>query len=69
VTSQETFPGVTGVGVPILTPRGQPLGSIAMGGPLHRMDAKAVARIARLMLDIGRRAAARIAGTPAGAGA
>jgi DNA-binding IclR family transcriptional regulator len=68
VTSQETFPGVTGVGVPILTPRRQPLGSIAMGGPLHRMDAKAVARSAELMLDIGRRAAARIAGVPAGAG-
>ena len=69
VTSQETFPGVTGVGVPILTPRGEPLGSIAMGGPLHRMDAKAVARCAQFMLDIGRRAAARIAGVPAGAAA
>ena len=69
VTKQETFPGVIGVGVPILTPRGQALGSIAMAGPLHRMDAKAVARCAELMLDIGRRAAARIAGVPTGAAA
>jgi len=69
VTSQETFPGVTGVGVPILTPRGEALGCIAMAGPLHRMDAKAVARCANLMLDIGRRAAACIAGVAAGAGA
>jgi len=65
VTREETFRGVIGVGVPILTPRGQPLGSIAMAAPLHRMDARAVARCASLMLDIGRRVAARIAGAGA----
>ncbi len=68
VTREETFPGVIGVGVPVLTPRGQPLGSIAMGAPLHRMDAKAIARCANLLIDIGRRATARVAGAPATAG-
>ena len=65
VTSEETFPGVSGVGVPILTPRGQPLGSIAMAGPLHRMNSKAVTRSAGLLIGIGRRATARIAGAGA----
>jgi DNA-binding IclR family transcriptional regulator len=64
VTSEETFPGVTGVGVPVLTPRGQPLGAIAMAGPLHRMNGKTVARCADVLIDIGRRATARIAGAP-----
>lgn len=63
VTREETFPGVFGVGVPMLTPRGQPLGSIAMAGPLHRMNAKAIASSSELLLEIGRRAAARIAGS------
>lgn len=65
VTSEETFPGVTGVGVPVLTPRGHPLGSIAMAGPLQRMNAKTVASCAAVLIDIGRRATTRIAGSPA----
>lgn len=69
VTNQETFPGVAGAGVPILTPRGQPLGSIAVGGPLHRMDSDAISRSAKLLLEIGRRAAARIAGAAPSRGA
>jgi DNA-binding IclR family transcriptional regulator len=69
VTSEETFPGVTGIGVPVLTPRGQPLGSIAMAGPLHRMDAKAIARYTEVLLGIGRRASASIAGSAAAVGA
>jgi DNA-binding IclR family transcriptional regulator len=69
VTREETFPGVFGVGVPVLTPRRLPLGSIAMAGPLHRMNAKAIASGSELLIDIGRRAAARIAGIPASFGA
>jgi DNA-binding IclR family transcriptional regulator len=65
VTSEETFPGVTGVAVPVLTPHGDPIGSIAMAAPLHRMDAKTIARCAEILLDIGRRASARIAGAGA----
>ncbi len=69
VTTEETFPGVFGVGVPVLTPFGEPLGSIAMAGPLHRMDAKVIAGGAELLLDIGRHACARIAGAPTSVGA
>ena len=69
VTREETFPGVFGVGVPILAPRGRPLGSIAMAGPLHRMTPKGVAGVSELLIDIGRQAAARIAGSRDSVGA
>jgi DNA-binding IclR family transcriptional regulator len=69
VTSEETFPGVTGLGVPILTPRGRPLGSIALAGPVHRMGPKTIADCTDLLIDAGRRASARILGTPAANGA
>jgi DNA-binding IclR family transcriptional regulator len=62
VTYQETYPGVTGVGVPVLTPRGQPLGSIAIAGPMQRMTPKVIATAARLLLTVGRRVTERIAG-------
>lgn len=66
VTRQETFPGVIGVGAPLLTPRGVPLGSIAIAGPVLRMDAAAIERSAMLLLNIGRRATARFGGEAAG---
>ncbi|SDR57368.1 transcriptional regulator, IclR family [Rhizobiales bacterium GAS113] len=66
VTFEETYPGVTGVGVPVLTPRGQPLGSIAVAGPANRMDEAAIARCAKALLEVGRKVTARIAGTAAG---
>jgi len=69
VTREETFPGVFGVGVPVLTPHSRPLGSIAMAGPLHRMDSRAIAGCAELLIDIGRRATARIVGAPTPLGA
>jgi DNA-binding IclR family transcriptional regulator len=62
VTYEETYPGVTGVAVPILTPHGQPLGSIAIAGPAQRIDKKTTDECAAVLLDVGRRAAARIAG-------
>ena len=69
VTREETFSGVVGVGVPLLTPRGAPLGSIAMAGPLQRMNAKAIDRSAKLLLDIGRRATVLFGGETGGSGA
>ncbi|MBA2400117.1 MAG: IclR family transcriptional regulator [Bradyrhizobium sp.] len=63
VTHEETYPGVGGIGVPLLTPRGQSLGSIALGAPQHRLDQKTVKRWTELLLDISRRAAQRIAGS------
>jgi DNA-binding IclR family transcriptional regulator len=69
VTHEETYPGVSGIGIPLLTPRGQSLGSIALGAPQHRMDARTIKRYTELLLDIGRRAAARIAGSVAADGA
>ena len=69
VTHEETYPGVSGISIPLLTPRGQSLGSIALGAPQHRMDTRTIKRYAELMLDIGRRAAQRIAGSSATDGA
>lgn len=64
LTFEETYPGVTGIAVPVLTPRGEPLGSIAIAGPAQRFDENMVRASAALLLDIGRRAAARLAGQP-----
>lgn len=62
ITHEETYPGVTGLAVPLLTPRGQPLGSIGLAGPMQRMTADVIATGTRSILDIGARAAARIRG-------
>jgi DNA-binding IclR family transcriptional regulator len=62
VTHEETYPGVTGIGVPVLTPRGQPLGSIAIAGPMQRMTTEVIANIAKLVVAVGQRVAERIAG-------
>ena len=69
LTHEETYPGVSGIGVPLLTARGHSLGSIAMGAPQHRMDAKTIKRCSELLLDIGARAARRIAGSASSDGA
>jgi len=69
VTHEETYPGVVGIGVPLLTPRGEALGSIALGAPKHRMDPKTIKRWSELLLDIGGRAAKRIAGSSSADGA
>jgi DNA-binding IclR family transcriptional regulator len=66
ITYEETYPGVTGVGVPLLTPRGEPLGSIAVAGPTNRMDEASIASSAKALLDVGRRIAERLAGTNGG---
>lgn len=62
VTHEETYPGVTGVAVPVLTPHGQPLGSIAIAGPAQRIDKKTADECASILLDVGRRMTARIGG-------
>ena len=63
VTHEETYPGVTGIGVPVLTPRGQPLGSIAIAAPMQRLDKPTIQASAKLLVDIGRRVTQRITGT------
>jgi DNA-binding IclR family transcriptional regulator len=66
VTHEETYPGVSGISVPVLTPRAQPLGSIAIAAPSQRMDQSQIETYAKLLVDIGRRVANRIAGVSAG---
>jgi DNA-binding IclR family transcriptional regulator len=62
VSHEETYPGVTGVAVPALTPRAQPLGSIAIAGPIQRMAPGVVENAAALLSDVGRRITERLAG-------
>ncbi|RAI42703.1 hypothetical protein CH341_18210 [Rhodoplanes roseus] len=64
VTHEETYPGVSGMAVPILTPRGQVLGSIGVAGPCHRMTADAIAAGVGHLLAVGVRVAARLGGDP-----
>ena len=62
VTHEETYPGVTGIGVPVLTPRCQPLGSIAIAAPMQRMTPDVIATGVKLVVAVGQRVAERIAG-------
>lgn len=62
LSSDETYPGVAGLAVPLLTPNNAPLGSLGIAAPVQRINAKTTAAHARLLLEIGKRAAARIAG-------
>jgi DNA-binding IclR family transcriptional regulator len=64
ISHQETYPGVDGAGVPVLTPRGQPLGSVGIAGPQHRMNPSTLKKIAKLLLNIGKRITERMAGDP-----
>jgi len=66
VTHEETYPGVVGIAVPVLTPRHQPLGSVAIAAPTQRMNQAEIDAYAKLLVDAGRRAAARITGTANG---
>lgn len=67
VTHDETYIGVTGVAAPILTPRGLPLGSIAIAAPSQRVDAATIAEFVARIQDAGVELATRLA-APAGAG-
>lgn len=62
LSSDETYPGVAGLAVPLLTPNQAPLGSLGIAAPVQRITDETTAAHASLLLDIGRRAAARIAG-------
>jgi DNA-binding IclR family transcriptional regulator len=63
VTREETYPGVIGVAVPILTAREQPLGSIAVAAPMHRLGEGDVADLARRLLALGRQVTERLGGS------
>lgn len=60
---EETYPGVAGIGIPLLTPSGRPLGSIAVAAPMQRMPEDTIADYARLLLAAAQTARARIAGS------
>lgn len=62
VSHEETYPGVDGAAVPLLTPRGQPLGSVGIAAPRHRLNAAAMKKNVHLLLDIGRRITERMSG-------
>ncbi|MDI1262275.1 MAG: IclR family transcriptional regulator C-terminal domain-containing protein, partial [bacterium] len=66
ITHQETYPGVSGISVPVLTPRAQPLGSIAIAAPSQRMEGPQIEAYAKLLVEVGQRVANRIAGVSAG---
>lgn len=60
VTYEETYPGVVGVAVPVLTPNRQPLGSMAIAAPMQRMNQAEIDNYATLLIEAGRRVAAQI---------
>jgi DNA-binding IclR family transcriptional regulator len=62
ITREETYPGVAGIAVPILTQVRQPLGSIAIAGPLHRMRERELCVYAKLLSKVAGRVAQRLAG-------
>lgn len=62
VTHEETYPGVTGVAVPILA-AGCAVGSIAIAAPAQRAGPAELAAFAHRLLDVGRRASARVCST------
>jgi len=62
VSRQETYAGVGGVAVPVLTPLGQALGSIAIAAPINRLDALTVASYAESLLKVSSQVRARIYG-------
>lgn len=59
---EETYPGVDGAAVPVLTPRGQPLGSVGIAAPQHRLGPAALKKNINLLLDIGKRITERMTG-------
>jgi len=63
ITREETYPGVVGVAVPILTAQCLPLGSIAVAAPLHRMRGREIADHAQRLLKIASRVAGRLGGS------
>lgn len=62
VSHEETYPGVDGAAVPVLTPRGQPLGSIGIAAPHQRMNGAAMKKSVDALLDVGRRITDRMTG-------
>jgi DNA-binding IclR family transcriptional regulator len=62
VTREETYPGVIGIAVPILTARREPLGSIAVAAPLHRIPDEAIAGHASRLGEIAKRITLRMGG-------
>lgn len=63
VSREETYPGVGGIAVPILTPHGQALGSIAIAAPIQRLNPEAIASYSETLIKAGLRVRSRIAGS------
>ena len=66
VTREETYPGVVGIAVPILTPQRRPLGTIAIAAPMQRMEQAQIDAYARQLVEVSHRSAARVAGDAKG---
>jgi len=61
---EETYPGVAGLAVPVLAADGCPLGSIAVAGPIVRMDPNARSTIGKLLTAASRTLAESLAKSP-----
>lgn len=60
ITHEETYPGVSGIAVPVLSPQGKPIGSIAIAAPLHRADDEQLRMFAPLLLEISKKLTKRL---------
>jgi DNA-binding IclR family transcriptional regulator len=60
ITRDETYPGVAGVAVPILTPNAHPVGSIAIAAPAQRVSPEILEAFGARLVEVGRKASARV---------
>ena len=60
VTHEETYPGVTGVAAPILTPNGHPVGSIAIAAPAQRATPEILEGFGKRLIGVGAHASHRV---------
>lgn len=51
VSSEETYPGVAGIGAAILDPNGYPIGCIAIAVPMQRVSADMIARYGKMVVE------------------
>ncbi|THK34078.1 IclR family transcriptional regulator [Ensifer sp. MPMI2T] len=62
ISHEETYPGVAGFGVPILTPGGRPLGSFAVAAPLQRTDDANVEHYLEQLRHVASQSSLRLSG-------
>lgn len=62
ISHDETYAGVTGIGAPLLTASGRPLGSIAVAVPTQRMDERITATYVEHVQALSKAARLRLSG-------